>query len=117
VEAGRQSGQASVGAELGDLIDALLSEYAGATDATEDQAEAAVQAGQEKVDIEIELPPAAVEASRSLLGLLERADELSRSEQLLTLAAPPEIVRLRRWMNEEIAAQLEGGRPPRPFPG
>jgi hypothetical protein len=115
VQAGRQTG-GTVGAELGDVIDAVLGEYAGATDATEEQAEAALRAGAERFDIEIDLPPAAAEASRSLLGLLERADELCRGEQLLTLAAPPEIARLRRWMNDQIVAQLEGEASPEPFP-
>jgi hypothetical protein len=106
-----------VGAELGELIDAVLDAHVSSTDATEEQAEAAVRAGRERVDIELELPPAAATASPTLLGLLERADELCRSEQLLTLAAPPEMARLRRWMSDQIVAQLTGNEPPQPFPG
>jgi anti-anti-sigma factor len=48
---------------------------------------------------------------RHLAELLDAADEYCRTAALLTLATPPELVALRRWVFGEVIGQLEGAEP------
>jgi hypothetical protein len=116
VRAGEETGQTEVAAELGDLMRDILDAYSVPHEDGRRQTETAVKEGRERLDIELDLPPEAATAGPALIDLLERADELARQQQLLTLAAPSEVAALRRWMNEEIAAQLTKGSPPSPCP-
>ena len=111
VRSGQQSGSAPVPEELADLIDSIIDSYAGQRQASHDQAEKALAQGRDTVDIELDLPPEAAEAAPALLGLLDQADELCRQQKLLTLAPPPEVVAFRRWANDELIRQLQGGEP------
>ena len=51
-----------------------------------------------------------------LADLLDRVDGFSREHRLLTMAATPQQVELRRWYTHEFARQDEG-LPPLPWPG
>jgi hypothetical protein len=65
--------------------------------------------------VDLALPAESAEACRALLAAVDEADDLCRDLQLLTLAAPPEVIRLRRWMREQIEAQRDRGEEPTPF--
>jgi DNA-binding response OmpR family regulator len=114
LRAGAESGTVELTAELAKLV-RDVSAYAGSKDSTLDQARAALDRGEPTVTIELQVPAAAADASIRLVTLLERADEVCRREQLLTLAAPPEVVAHRRWLAEEVVRQVRDQRPPRPY--
>lgn len=116
VRAGEETGQTRVGADLAELMWKILDAYVSLQDATRDQAERAVREGRERIDLEIELPPEAAEDATTLLGLLQRADDFCRDQQLLTLAAPPEVAALRGWITDQTVAQITRGEPPSPCP-
>lgn len=116
VRAGEETGQTSAGADLAELMWKILEAYGSLQDATRDEAERAVREGRERIDLEIEVPPEAAEDATTMFGLLQRADDFCRDQQLLTLAAPPEVAALRRWLTDQIAAQITRGESPSPCP-
>jgi hypothetical protein len=75
----------------------------------------AIASGASNVDLEIELPRAAAAAATELLDTFAEADELCERGELLTLAAPPEVVAFRAWFLGEIVCQM-AGEPPEPWP-
>jgi hypothetical protein len=76
---------------------------------------AAVERGDAAVDLVYHVPRAAGEASRRLDAILDEAGEYCRTEQLLTVDAPDDVVAFRRWFLGEFVAQI-GGAPPTPWP-
>jgi anti-anti-sigma factor len=48
---------------------------------------------------------------RRLAELLDAADDYCRAAALMTVATPPELAALRRWLFGEVIAQLEGAAP------
>ncbi len=110
-----RAGITNAGDKTASLVNEILSAYPENRDEGERQAQEAVDAGAELVDITVSVAPGAAGDASRLLELLEQADELCRREELLTLAAPPEIAHLRRWVCEEISRQLEHGENPSPF--
>jgi anti-sigma regulatory factor (Ser/Thr protein kinase) len=75
-------------------------------------AQLADQSGMEHVDIDMALPAEASLMIRELQQAVTAADQLCEDLELLTLASTPEIRALRRWMTNEIVAQIEEGRRP-----
>lgn len=69
-------------------------------------AEAAAQADQRTLDIDLTLPRRAAEAAGIYLRLMEEVDEDARRMRLLT-PPDPEVSRFRRWFVEQIVAQLQ----------
>ena len=116
VQAGVQSGQAELGPRLAALMGEILEAYSPARDAVRDQAEAAQGQGRPVVDIEVDLPPEAATAVPRLVDLLEQADAMCREQQLLTMAAPPEVAEMRRWTADQVVAQVARGEAPAPYP-
>jgi len=116
VQAGVQSGQAELGPRLAALMGEILEAYSPARDAVRDQAEAAQGQGRPVVDIEVDLPPEAATAVPRLVDLLEQADAMCREQQLLTMAAPPEVAEMRRWTADQVVAQVARGEAPTPYP-
>ncbi len=111
VQAGRGAG-AEIAAEAAALVDEVLASLARTDDDVERQAQSALETGAEVIDIVVHMTAAAVKGTERGLELLEAADELCRSGQLLTLPAEPEVVRFRRWTAEEVRRQLAEGAPP-----
>lgn len=101
----------AVSKRLGNLIGDILSRYAAVRSATRAQATAALERGEEFVDLEVPVEEGMAEALREWLALLEEADRLCEGGELLLLASRPEVRDLRRRYVEEITARLE--RPPR----
>jgi len=67
-------------------------------------------------DIAFDASPDVAEVSRGLLSLLVDADEYCRAGDLMTLAAPPEVLAFHEWFLTELISQSEGN-PPRPWRG
>jgi anti-sigma regulatory factor (Ser/Thr protein kinase) len=78
-------------------------------------AQLADEAGIEHVDVEMALPVEASEMIRALQSAVSAADRLCEDMELLTLSSSPELRDLRRWMTEEIVAQIEEGLEPVPW--
>lgn len=95
------------------LIETLTARFDGVSTAQEEQLFAAAAAGQDVIDdLAFRVPPEAAPASRELGDLLEEADEYCREGQhLLTLAAPEDVVRFRRWYLWSFIQQIGGAAP------
>jgi hypothetical protein len=115
MQAGVETGQVEPGPRLAALMSQILEAYTPARGAVWEQTEAALAQGLEVVDIEVELPPEAASAVPALAELLDEADQMCRTLELLTLAAPPEVAELRRWVGEQIVAQVARSEQPAPF--
>ena len=100
-------------ARLTALIDTLTQRFDGASTEQEQQLFAAAAAGQETIgELVYRLPAAAGPASRQLGDMLDEADEYCREGQhLLTLAAPDDVVRFRRWYLWSFISQADGADP------
>ena len=116
VQAGMETGQAELGPRLGTLMSEILEAYSPARDAVRQQVEAARDQRRPVVDIEVELPVEAAGAVPHLVDLLDQADGMCREQQLLTMAAPPEVAGLRRWVADQVVAQVAREEAPAPFP-
>jgi hypothetical protein len=90
---------------------AELEQYSGVGAATDEVRDAAIARGEAAIDLVYRLPPAVGPACRRLDELLDAAEAYCRSENLLTLAAPPLGAALRRWYLNEIADQIDGAAP------
>lgn len=103
---------------LTNLIAALEARFGGASTAQEEQLYAAAEDGVAVIqELRYRLPREAGPASRELAAMLDEADAFcAQGQHLLTLAAEPDVVALRRWWLEQFASQLEGAAPV-PWPG
>jgi hypothetical protein len=88
------------------LVDRLLGEFRGQRDTWREEVARAQASGAETVELEMEVPPAAVPAARAYVELLEEADEFCRTGALLVPPPSERVRRLRRWFVEQMAAQL-----------
>jgi hypothetical protein len=97
------------------LIETLGRRYPPQAAAVEERA-AALARGELVGDFVLTLPRSGAEASAILDETLDEADDYCRAGDLLTLAAPAQVVEFRRWYLQEVIAQV-AGRPPTPWPG
>jgi hypothetical protein len=97
------------------VVSYLRSRYGGLNAAMQDEMEAAIARGDERVDVEIKVPIESRSGIPVLAALLEEVDEFCTSGDLLTLRTPEEVRSLRAWYLEQIRDQLYGA-PPMPWP-
>ncbi len=98
----------------GDAVPALLlaiigdwrSRFRGPRALVLDQLHEAADRGEERVAITVTMPVAAAAAFEEATATFEAADEFCRSGDLLTLATNPEVAAFRRWLCDEVVAQL-----------
>jgi hypothetical protein len=100
-------------ARLTTLMEVLTTQFDGVSTAQEEQLAAAAAAGQQVIDdLVFHVPVEAAPASRMLGDMLDEADEYCRQgEHLLTLAAPDDVVRFRRWYLMAFIEQCGGAAP------
>jgi hypothetical protein len=102
----------SVPQRLAELIESLEPAFAGVTEAPNAQMQEAIARSREAINLVYMVPASAAEASRLLDEMLDEADDYCRTgEHLLTMAAPVEAVRYRRWFLREFVAQIAGAPP------
>ncbi len=105
----RDSSDVHVPARLLQLVEQLNAGYSGFTGEQEAQLYAAAEAGTPEIDLHYRVPASAGDGARALGELLDEADAYCREGQhLLTLATPPELVRLRRWFLAQFVDQPAG---------
>lgn len=96
-------------ARLLDLVQSVTAQFAGTAEAQEAQLFAAAEAGHVEIDLMYRLPPAAGPAAMLITTMLDEADEYCRAgRELLTLAAPAEVVTFRHWFLGQFGDQLAG---------
>ena len=102
-------------AELLAVIEELTARFGGFTAAPQGELHAALERGDETVDLTFHVPAEARDAALRLRQLLAAADEYCRDGELLTVSPPPEAVRFRDWYLQEFIGQIDG-EPPTPWP-
>jgi hypothetical protein len=93
-----------------DVVADLDARYSGVGSAQEDELYDAVAAGRMVIeDLVYTVPAEVAEVSQPLIALLEEADAYcAEGSHLLTLAAPEQVVRFRRWFLSQFADQVAG---------
>jgi anti-sigma B factor antagonist len=104
-------------ARLNALTTELTARYGATTEAQSNQLLGAMAAGEERIELEYELPPDIVDATAHIGALLDELDDFCREGDLLTLVTPPDVRAYRLWILEELTAQIREGRAPRAWPG
>lgn len=107
----RGEGTEHVPARLLALIEELRGRFGSFSEGPRQAMQAALERGDETIDLRYEVPPTVGAAARQLNQLLDEADEFCRSGDLLTLATQPEGVAFRHWYLEEFQRQIDGQRP------
>ncbi len=113
----REDQQHQVPVRLTALIAALTADFGGVSTEQEQELFRAAQEGQAVIaDLVFQVPAGAGAASRTLGDMLDEADDYCRrGEHLLTLSAPEDVVRFRRWYLLEFIRQADG-QPPVAWP-
>ncbi|MCU1449070.1 MAG: hypothetical protein JWP02_1240 [Acidimicrobiales bacterium] len=113
---GDRSGVAKdVPAKLLALVDDLRRQYARTTGEIRSRFEEAAARGEATVDLELPGVEAAAEMTARMTDILDAADEFCRSGELLTLAAPAEVVAWRHWWRDQVVSQVRDGADPTPW--
>jgi hypothetical protein len=105
--------RAHIAARLLDLVDELSAQFDAVNREQQAAIDAALAAGDDTMDLVMDVPRSARDASLRLGALLEEADDFCRAGDLLTLATPADCVALRRFYLGEVIAQLDGADPVR----
>jgi hypothetical protein len=98
-------------AALAELTEELGRGFQPYTEAPRADVHAAVVRGEGTVDITVAVSPDARGRAATFVQSLAAADEQCRRGGLLTLAAPPDVVELRKWYLQEIVDQIDGRAP------
>jgi hypothetical protein len=93
------------------LVQVLGVQYAGAVARPDAEIDAALDRGEDCMDVTYRVPVSAAAAAQALGQLMSEADEYCRSEQLLTLARPPLAQKFADWYLGQFVSQTAGGPP------
>ncbi len=114
VQAGVDSGVTDLEPGLAACVSEIVEAHASARASVWQQAQTARADDRDVVDIDIDLPADAAGAAVRLFELLA-ADRMCEALELLTMAAPADVIELRRWICSQIVAQVDRGEQPEPF--
>lgn len=98
-------------ARLVELVDALVVEHAAARSRRDQAIDAALERGEETVDLAEHVPADIADVVATLSGLLEECDRFCEQGQLMTLPRTPLVRRLTEWYLTQYRDQVQG-RPP-----
>lgn len=110
-------GEQNLTASLALVVRTLTEEYSDLSSAVWADVEAAEAEGRTSLDLRLEGPVTLASAVETWLRLLEHLEDLRASGMFEHPPTPERVVRFRRWLTEEIAAQLRDDRAPSPFVG
>jgi hypothetical protein len=99
-----------------ELVDVLGRRYAAAAARPDAEVDAAIDRGDETIDIVYHVPDHLADAADELAALMDEADEFCRERRLLALARPPLVIKFSRWYLDEFRRQI-AGEPPRAWDG
>ena len=102
-----------VPSRLTEMVDSLVTRYAGINDLAQERLEAAIDRGDAVIaDHVLEVPREAAAASAALDAMMDEADEFCRQgKHLLTLTEPHAVQVYRRWYLEQVVSQVSGEAP------
>jgi hypothetical protein len=98
-------------ARLLELVQVLGVQYAGAVARPDAEIDAALDRGEDCMDMTYPVPMSAAGAAQALGRLMAEADDYCRSEQLLTLARPPLVKEFADWYLGQFVTQTAGADP------
>lgn len=108
------AGSRAIPRRLHDLVDSLTGDYGAFTGAQEHALRAALDRGDEAIDLAYRVPAQVKDACTALSDMLDEADDFCRhGTDLLTLATPPRALAFRRWFLGEFIRQVDGKEPTR----
>lgn len=97
-------------ARLVELIRTLGKGFAAARSRPDEDFDQAVLRGLDTVDLVYRVPPAAAGSAARLAKLMDEADELCRTAQLITLPRTPVMIRFGHWYLAQFRDQIAGRR-------
>ena len=113
----RRAGSGAVPPRLLEVMGHLRGKYSAVGEAQEAALEAAVAAGQDRIDLEFTVPAQAGQGAAMLGAILAEADRYcSEGRHLLTLATPPDLLEYRHWYIGQFVDQT-ASRPARAWTG
>ncbi len=107
---------AAAPARLLELVQVLGVQYAGTSERPSAEIDAALDRGDDVIDLVYDVPASVAVAATALDDLMREADEFCRAEKLLTLARSPLMVDFAAWYLRCFVDQVAGG-PPEPWTG
>jgi len=93
------------------MVDSLAGRYAREIDEADSVREGAAVRGERTCDLSYPVLPETAAVVRGWQAMSLQVDAFCRSEQLLTLALPPDLRALQDWVCDELVGQAAGGRP------
>jgi hypothetical protein len=104
--------ESSVPGRLLRIADEIRTSYGAASARPNAEMEAALDRGEEAIDVLYAVPPEVRPVLRRAQAILEEAEQYCRDGQyLLTLASPPDVAAYRAWVFDEFERQLTGHDP------
>ncbi|MPZ73660.1 MAG: hypothetical protein GEU74_10590 [Nitriliruptorales bacterium] len=97
------------------LANEIFERYGDAAEPFREGVAAAVERGDIVTTLKLSIPNSTLRWTEDFLLLFEEADEYCARGDLLTPAAPPEVVAFRRWMVGELIRQIRDGASPSPY--
>jgi hypothetical protein len=94
----------------------MSTRYAGAVEEPRRLRAQALRDGVDQIDLVYPAAPGSAELMTAWWDVLREVDVYCGNDELLSLATPPEVVALQRWVVSEVVAQVAGA-PPTPWPG
>src|SRR3954462_10404392 len=99
-----------------ELIATPARRYGAASARPDAEVDAALQRGDNTIDLVYHVPEHVTDAAQQLDGLVNATDEVFRQQHMLTLARPQLLIDFARWYLDEFTRQV-AGQPPRAWDG
>jgi hypothetical protein len=115
IDSGSSTETPSTPRRLIELVERVGRQYGGFSVEPQSQLREALERQIPRVDVAYRVPRSTGKASLELGRLLDEVDGYCRRGELLTTAAPEEVLAFRRHYLEEIVRQIDGAAP-RPWP-
>src|SRR3954468_24772962 len=91
-----------------ELIDILGRRYGAASARPDAEVDAALERGEDTIDLVYHVPEHVTEAAQQLDTLMSEADEFCRQQHMLALARPQLLIDFARWYLDEFTRQVSG---------
>ncbi|WP_182111800.1 MULTISPECIES: ATP-binding protein [unclassified Actinotalea] len=98
------------------LAQRMAAGHGGDIATVEAQRTTALLRGDDTIDLRLPSSSASTEMLQAWQDAMDQLDAYAQTAALLSLATPPRLVELRRWMTREMTRQADG-LPPRPWSG
>jgi hypothetical protein len=96
-----------------ELVDTMSVRFSRELEEPRRVREQAVLDGVEQVDLVYPAVPGAAEVMTTWWNVMREVDVYCSNDELLSLATPPDVLALQRWVVSEIVAQAAGAAPTR----